>query len=234
MFVRTHSSSFLLLTGLLAVACVAEDPSDPMAAETTAEDGSSGEAPGSSGEAPASTGEVGESTGAADSSGGAGETTGGGIDIDALYACEDPNFVVFQPLSGPGIDPETGAFLLPMQDTYVLHTTQILPKPEQLETFLELSQAVLEQLSETEGLVGIGLAQEPNCGFFRTMGVWEDEQSMIAFVGSGAHAQAMIQTSAVSVTGRTTVWTAAAAEMPLTWEMAIAEIADVEPLAVYE
>jgi hypothetical protein len=238
MFPRIHASMSLLLVGLLAAGCADEDPNDPMVGDegtttAAAEEGSSG-APGSSGEAPGSSGGVESDTDTAGTSGGADETTGGGIDVDALYDCEDPDFMVLQPLSGPGIDPKTGAFLEPMQDSYVLHTTQILPKPEELGQFLELSQAVGEQLAQTEGLVGIGFAQEPNCGFFRTMGVWEDERSMIAFVGSGAHAQAMIKTSEISITGRTTSWTATAAEMPLTWEMAIEAVADVEPSAVYE
>jgi quinol monooxygenase YgiN len=243
MFPRTHAPLSLLLVGLLANGCADEDPGDPMAADegtttAAAEEGSSGEAPGSSGEAPGSSGEAPGSSGEAESdtagSGGTDETTGGGIDVDALYDCEDPDFVVFQPLSGPGIDPATGAFLEPMQDTYVLHTTQILPEPEQLEQFLGLSQAVIQEIAQTDGLVGFALAQEPNCGFFYTMGVWRDEQSMFALVASDSHVQAMTQTAEISITGRTASWTAPADQMPLTWEMAIAAIADVEPLPVYE
>jgi quinol monooxygenase YgiN len=236
MHTRVHSSTApmsLLLVGLLAAACAGEDPDEPMAAEdgSTAAAEDTGEPPAeSTGEAPAeSTGEAPE-----DGSSGGDETTGGGIDVDALFDCEDPDFAVFQPLSGPGIDPDTGAFLEPLQENYVLHVTQILPKPEQLSQFLELSGGVIEEIAQTEGLVGFSLAQEPNCGFFYTMGVWRDEQSIFAFVASDAHALAMTKTSEVSITGRTTSWMAPASEMPLTWEMAKAAIADVEPLAVYE
>lgn len=228
MLTRIPATLSLLLVGSLAAACAGEDPGDPQADDagtTAAED--TDEAPAeSSGEAPAG------SSGGDETSGS--ESTGGAIDVDALYDCEDPDFQVIQPLTGPGIDPMTGTLLEPMQDTYVLHTTQILVKPEELDAFLQLSGGVIEQLLQTEGLVGFALAQEPNCGFSRTMGVWESEQAMLAFVGSGAHAQAMVRTTEVSITGRTTAWTATAAEMPLTWEQALAAIADVEPSPIYQ
>lgn len=224
MLTRIGSLPSLSLLGLLMTACANEDPGDPMEAEegTTAAVEDTGEGPGSSGEP-----EPG-------SSGGADETTGGGIDVDALYDCVDPDFTVIQPLSGPGIDPATGELLAPLQDGYVLHTTQILVKPEKLEEFLALNVPIFEQLMQTEGLLGFALAQEPNCGFSRTMGVWESEAAMFAFVASGAHAQAMAKTTEVSITGRTTAWSVTADELPLTWELAFAAIADVEPSAVYE
>ena len=235
MLTRIHSSMApmsLLLVGALAAGCAGEEPDDPMSAEegsTTATE-ETGEAPAeSTGDAPEDTGETPD-----EGSSGGSETTGGGIDVDELYGCEDPDFAVFQPLMGPGIDPETGAFLEPLQESYVLHVTQILPKPEQLSQFLELSQGVLQGMGETQGLVGFGLAQDPNCGFFYTMGVWRDQQSIFAFVASDAHALAMSKTSEISITGRTTSWEAPASEMPLTWDMAKAALADVEPLAVYE
>jgi quinol monooxygenase YgiN len=234
MLMRMKSTLSLLLVGSLAAACVDDDPDgpgDPMAADDadTAASEDTGEAPAeSSGEAPAGS----SSSGAGESTGD--ETTGGAIDVDALYDCEDLDFQVIQPLTGPGIDPMTGTLLEPMQATYVLHTTQILVKPERLDEFFQLSGAVIQQLLQSEGLVGFALAQEPNCGFSRTMGVWESEQAMFAFVGSEAHAQAMTHTTEVSITGRTTAWTATADEMPLTWEMALAAIADVEPSPVYD
>jgi quinol monooxygenase YgiN len=228
--------SSLVLVGLLTGACADEDPEEPgdtMAADegTTAAAEDTGEPPPSedTGEPPAE--DSGEPP--ADDSSGGDETTGG-IDVDALYDCVESDFQVIQPLMGPGIDPETGALLPPMQETYLLHTTQILVKPEKLEEFLGLNFPIFEQLQQTEGLLGFALASEPNCGFSRTMGVWESEAAMLAFVTSGAHLQAMSQTTEVSITGRTTSWTVSADEMPLTWEMAMAEIADVEPSAVYE
>lgn len=216
----------LLLAGsMLASACVDDpgDPGDPMAAD---EGTTTNDAPGSTGEPPDEPETAGASSDGADSS--------GGLDLDAIYGCEEPDFQVIQPLSGPGIDPETGALLEPLQDSYVLHTTQILVGPEQFEAFLALNVPIIEQLAETDGLIGFALASEPNCGFSRTMGVWRDEQSLYAFVSSGAHLQAMAQTLDVSITGRTTSWTASVDQMPLSWEMALAAIDDVEPSAVYD
>lgn len=235
-FRSSMACSSLLLVGLFATACVEEgtdDSGDPMGADegTTAAAEESGEPPSSedTGEPPAE--ESGEPP--ADDSSGGDETTGG-IDVDALYDCVESDFQVLQPLMGPGIDPMTGTLLPPMQETYLLHTTQIMVKPEKLEEFLALNVPIFEQLQATEGLLGFSLATEPNCGFSRTMGVWTSEQAMLAFVTSGAHLQAMAQTTEVSLTGRTTSWTVSADEMPLTWEMAFAAIADVEPSAVYD
>lgn len=215
MLTRIHSflaPLSLALVGSLTAGCSGEDPDGPMGGG----DGSTGEPP------------------EGESSGGGDESTGGGIDVDALYDCEEPSFQVIQPLSGPGIDPMTGSLVPPMQESYVLHTTQILVRPEKLEDFLALNMPIFEQLGQTEGLVGFALGMEPNCGFSRTMGIWESEQAMLAFVTSGAHLQAMARTTEVSVTGRTTSWTATADEMPLTWEMALAALDGVEPSAVYE
>ncbi len=218
MYRPIHASLSFSLFAVLAIGCTNDAPdADPTPSEESTGDASTGDA--STGDAPAS-------TDGADSS-------GGGLDLDALYECEETELQVIQPLMGPGFDPETGELLEPLQDTYVLHTTQILVKPDQVEAFLALNFPIFEQLGQTEGLVGFALAQEPNCGFSRTMGVWRDEQSMVAFVASGAHVQAMAKSTEVSLTGRTTSWTVTAAEMPLTWELAIAAIAQVEPSPIY-
>lgn len=216
----------LMLAGSLAGSGCTDDES-PAGDDGTSE-GSTGAASDGSDGGPAS------STGAADETGEDGTSTGDAIDVDALYECEEPELVVVQPLVGPGIDPETGALLEPLQDEYVLHTTQIWVRPEEFERFLALGMAVGEQLGQTDGLVGFGLAYEPTCGFQRTMGIWRDEQSMLAFVGSGAHAEAMTMTREVSLTGRTTHWVAGADQMPLTWEMALEALADVEPSPFYD
>jgi len=221
--------SSALLAGLwLASACV-DEPTEPMASDEPMASTSAGD----DDDTGTSTGEPDPPAGA-DSTGEEGGSTGGGLDVDALYDCEEPDFQVIQPLSGPGIDPETGALLEPLQDDYVLHTTQILVMPDQLEPFFALNMPIFEQLAQTDGLIGFALATEPTCGFSRTMGVWRDEQSLLAFVGSGAHAQAMARAREVSITGRTTSWVVTADQLPLTWEMALAAIAEVEPSPVYD
>ena len=95
--------------------------------------------------------------------------------------------------AGPGYDPQNGP-LDPVQETYIVATTQILVKPEEQMNFLQLTSEVAEQLAGAEGFVGHTLAIEPNCGFYRTMSVWRSEADMYRFVATGAHAKAMGQT----------------------------------------
>ncbi|MFO0632702.1 MAG: antibiotic biosynthesis monooxygenase [Nannocystaceae bacterium] len=197
------------------------------APDEAAGDDATDAASGSEGAGPTSGGasESGASDGSSGASSGADATT---ADLDALYDCVDPGLVEARPLSGPGFDPATG--LVDAQDSYVVSTTQILPIPEHNDRFLALVAAVGDQLESQPGLVAYALAVEPTCGFARTMSVWRDETSMLAFVGSGAHADAMTQTFEVGVTGRVTHFVATAEQMPISWELAIASIAEVEPL----
>ena len=159
----------------------------------------------------------------------------GGPDLAALYACEDPDLAIAQPFGGPGFDPMTGALLEPIAGEYVVSTTQLLPKPDgaSQQAFFELTNAVAGQLMETPGFLGMSLALEPSCGFARTLTVWESEEAMFAFVGTGAHVEAMGQTFEVGVTGRVTSWTAPADAMPPAWDAAIAKIAEVDPFGGY-
>ncbi|MEM7151270.1 MAG: hypothetical protein AAF799_00435 [Myxococcota bacterium] len=201
---------------LLLGACPADDDPSPTAAASS-----------SSGDPDSSGGDVVETT----TTGGEGlDSTGPGIDVDALYGCEDPDFTVFQPLTGPGIDPETGMLLEPIHDSYLLHTTQIMARPEAMAEFFAANESVLAQLGQTEGLVGFSIAIEPNCGFARTLGIWEDERSMLLFIGTGAHLDAMTEVADLAVTARSTTWTANGADMPLTWAVALEAIADITPI----
>ncbi len=233
-----YLAPLLLASLLLAPACADDgDQGEPEATTgaTTGDESDSDPDPspaGSSTGGDPSTGEA--ETAAGDSSSEGGDTTGDEIDVDALYDCEDPMLLVGLPLTGPGIDPETGELLPPLQDSYIVHTTQLMIKPEAQEQFDELTGAVMAQLMETEGVVGVALAYEPTCDFYRTMGIWEDERSLMLFVGTGVHAQAMGQTAEISLTGRTTHWTVSADELPLTWEMAIEQVADVDPSSLYD
>ncbi len=178
-----------------------------------------------------------DSTGSATdggSSSGSGGTTGGygsagttGADLEALYACQDPGLFEARALAGPGLDPDAG--LVEPQAEYIVSTTQILPIPDQQQRFLDLVADVGTQLDGQPGFVAYGLAIEPTCGFARTLSIWRDEASMLAFVGSGAHATAMAATAEVGVTGRVTSFTVTAAELPISWDTAIERIAGVPP-----
>jgi quinol monooxygenase YgiN len=154
------------------------------------------------------------------------------MNFDELYECEDPELMEFQPLAGPGWDPENG-LADPEHPSYVASSTMIMVKPDQMGLFLELAGAVSEQTMAQEGFVAMSLASDPTCGWLRTLSVWRDEASMYTFVATGAHAEAMSRTWEVAITGKVTSWPITAAEMPPSWDMAKAKLAEVEPLENY-
>lgn len=147
------------------------------------------------------------------------------------YDCVEPELQVGVPLAGPGYDPETG--LIDPQDEYVAHTTQLLVAPEGMAMFEEDIERILAQLMVTPGLVAVSFASEPTCGFVRTLGIWRSQEAMVAFVTSGAHADAMSNGMSYTITGRTTHWTVSSEEVPVPWEVAVERISDVPPLAGY-
>lgn len=152
-------------------------------------------------------------------------TEGNGTDP---YACVETSLEV-TPLFGPGWNSETNTLLEATQETYVVHTTQAMLSTDYAAEFEALSNAVVEQLMTTPGLIAVGFATEPNCGFVRTTGIWESEAAMYRFVGSGAHAQAMAQTASLELSGRVTHFDVAASDLPVPWETIISRIGEVDP-----
>lgn len=147
-----------------------------------------------------------------------------GADPDP-FACVDPDFTVEMPLAGPGYDPQAG--LIDPQAQYVVTTTQALPRPDRVAEFGQLAGAAAMAAAQSPGLVAMGFASEPNCGFQRTLTVWRNEDAMMAFVVSPAHVAAMTAADDVLLAGRTTRFTIAADKMPLGWDAALAALADV-------
>ncbi|NUO53987.1 MAG: hypothetical protein HOV80_34510 [Polyangiaceae bacterium] len=167
--------------------------------------------------------------------GGGGEGTGaggGGGEVadpyEHLYACDDAGFAEAKPLSGPGYDPMTG-FTGTAKATYVVSATQIFVKPEKQDAFFQQAGKVAVQLGETPGLVAFALGGDTACGDSRTMAVWESEDALYEFVGSGAHVTAMQMAPDLGFTGRTTHWNATGEEVKaLTWEKAHEKLAAIE------
>lgn len=201
-----RSIHLLALAALLALGCPADDDPD----DGVGEDSSSAATPTDD-----------SSTAAADS----GSTTG--PDIDALFECSEP-ISDARPLSGPGYDPATG-LLEPVQDSYVVSTTQILPRPEATQDFFALVAEVTADLEQRDGMVAYALGFEPACGFARTIAVWRDEAAMLAFAAGDVHRSAVARTYEVGVTGRVTHFTVSADEMPVTWDVAAAHVAEIAP-----
>jgi quinol monooxygenase YgiN len=154
-------------------------------------------------------------------------------DFTHLYACESRDFQVARRLSGAGYDPDEG-LTGERLSSYIVHTTQIFTRPEQEQRFFELVGDVVVELEATPGLIGYSLAGDAACGDNRTLGVWESQDALLAFVVSEAHATAMEATPDLSLTGRTTHWSATAAEVDaLDWEVAFAKLRDVAPFDGY-
>lgn len=161
----------------------------------------------------------------ASSSGSSSDPSGGSTgDPQDAYACVDPDLTINMPLAGPGYDPDSG--LVDPQATYVLSTTQALPRPEKLAEFGQLAGAAGMAAAQTPGLVAISFASEPNCGFQRTLTIWRDEAAMMAFVVSPEHATAMNAASEVLLTGRTAHLTIDAAQVANAWDAALTAVAE--------
>jgi quinol monooxygenase YgiN len=137
------------------------------------------------------------------------------------------------PLEGPGIDPETGAIVGTPQDTYLLHTTLAVITPETAQALQALSEEVIAQAMTSEGAIGFSFSFDPTCGFARTLGIWESEEAMLAFVVSGKHAEAMQQTEELLATGAFGHTEIAAEDVGNAWDLALAHLETVEPYDAY-
>jgi len=170
-----------------------------------------------------------------------GGTAGGpsdaGIDpeVQALYDCEETDFAVTSSLAGPGWDDEQNQLLDPTQDSYVVHTTQLILKPDSNAKLFSLTGKVIGQMMETPGFVAFSLSGSEACHNVRTMGIWESEEAMYGMVNTGAHTEAMAATTTISLSGRVTHWTATAAEVnALTWDDAKSHVAKAVPSPIYD
>ncbi|WP_437605444.1 antibiotic biosynthesis monooxygenase [Sorangium sp. So ce834] len=97
-------------------------------------------------------------------------------------------------LSGPGVDPATGALLPPPEgSSYTVSATYGMPRPGEavMEKYVQYFGAIQAQLASQPGLVAIQLAQSPSCGSGRTLAVWSSTEAMYEFVMSPAHLAAM-------------------------------------------
>lgn len=143
---------------------------------------------------------------------------------DPFAACKkgelEDDFVEQVPLSGPGVDAETGE-LAP--GTYHVSSTYLAVIPDQMQRALDLGGAVIGSLQSAQGLVAFSIAGSQSCVALRTLTVWESEEDMVAFVVSAPHATAMQATPEISRgTGNTIAWEGD--ETTATWEEGAARL----------
>jgi hypothetical protein len=205
---------FLVLAPLLIMTACADDDGDPPSAADAST--SSDPATGSETTAPASTSAGEESTGSPASP----------------FDCVEQSFAP-SPLAGPGLDPETGAIVGHPQSSYVLHTTQAVLDPETVQAFDVAVGEVLAQLQATDGLIALSLSADMQCGYARTLGIWESEEAMLTFVATGAHAQAMADGPNLIATGRFTHFDIDPTDIENAWDIALERIQTVDPLYGY-
>ncbi len=90
--------------------------------------------------------------------------------------------------------------------------------------FGQLLSPVLADVQKAPGFVGFQLGASTKCHYARTLTVWKDMDSMMTFVMSANHVNAMSHASEASDAGATTNWEIASADFPPTWAMARQEI----------
>lgn len=148
-----------------------------------------------------------------------------------FLACATPEAET-TPFEGPGFDESTDQPLI-AQDSYVLAITElhVINAPKPGNAFGEHADAVGTHLysgqTEIPGFVG---------GSFRNVGklqwwtltVWTDEPSMLAFVTSEPHVNAMADLSAVAKSARSTHLTITKDQVPVEWDFALEQIDDVD------
>lgn len=170
----------------------------------------------------------GETTGAAttETTGEPGPTTGEattGGESTGEPACVEDDLVTVD-FRGPGYDADMGGLLPPLQDTYLVSTTVLVLRPDKLNDFLTVVTKMFAVLEANPGFVGYSLASSEKCGTQRTMTVWRDEDSMVAFVVTPEHQAGVGMALELSTTGTVTAWDATQAEIPVAWADAIARV----------
>lgn len=103
-----------------------------------------------------------------------------------LSACGGATF------SGPGYDSRAGKVVAPGETLYMAVThAKLGPSFWDNIKFVRLSARVVNELDNNPGFVGYSLDGSLLEGDLYTMTVWQDEESLDAFVKSPVHAQAM-------------------------------------------
>lgn len=132
------------------------------------------------------------------------------------------------PLKGPGLN-DDGSLRIDADGPFLVVVTHTKIAKGERKAFNEHVEAVDEQLDAQSGFVARSLRAEMFGRERWTMTVWTDELSMLDFVTSGAHVQAMQDTATVLDGLHTASFEVSKAEMPPTWDQALAELDIVEP-----
>jgi hypothetical protein len=123
-----------------------------------------------------------------------------------------------------GADVSFGA-LKPGQ--YVVSSTylRLINSDAASEKFWEVMGPVFEDLSTRKGLAALSLGLSVECNTARTLSIWRDDVSMLAFVADSAHSAAVAASSQLSRGGSVVMhWTGD--ETQATWKVAAQKLAE--------
>jgi hypothetical protein len=133
------------------------------------------------------------------------------------------------PLAGAIVNPETGEVTMPEDGSEVLVAMTYLRlqgTEASSARFDEVMGGILGSLGQSEGLLASSLAVSERCGTARTMTVWRDQASMMAFVISDAHSAAMSVVSEISRGGSITQHFQTSSAADIDWAAAAAKFVD--------
>lgn len=134
------------------------------------------------------------------------------------------------PLAGPGFT--EGVYSGPTDQPLVASSTVLYidDAPETATRFEGLMIDMMPDLMTHDGLLGLAFGGSERCGANRTLALWRDEASMMAFVTSAGHSAAMAAAGQIAEPGSRTVhWTLDPATEALTWEVGLARTKDATP-----
>jgi heme-degrading monooxygenase HmoA len=161
-------------------------------------------------------------------SSGAAAAAAGASDPRCTRAVLEPDMQYGMPLTGPGVDPATGALKPPPEAGYFVSTTYLALKADAASgaRFQELVGPVIGALQRQPGLRAVQFSSSKACGSVRTFTVWQDEASMHAFSSGAEHDRASDGISEVSRGGSAVAhWRAATLE-EASWSYAARRLSD--------
>lgn len=134
---------------------------------------------------------------------------------------------VASPMTGPGWDGD--ALLTDAEGPFVAVATHTRIAKGEGAAFDDHVDAITAQLDGQEGFVARSLRAKLPGRERWTLTVWEDEESLAAFVVGGAHADAMGDSATVIEGLYSVSWTVEPDAMPIEWGDVLDRLAAVEP-----
>ena len=132
------------------------------------------------------------------------------------------------PWMGPGADASGALVATPPASGWIVAGTYLRIDPAGRAELDGHLGALIPALMASPGLVALSLTMSAECGTARTLSVWQDEASMMAFVMSAEHVAAMASVSNISRGGTVTEHWVAHDVADAQWPSAFTRIAESE------